>query len=87
MKLADKHEAFENIGQFVRRVEHHLIFLWIDANKRDVHAMCADMKFVMIYLPEESCLKLHSYTENRPVRKAFFILLQSLTFTRADNAK
>ena len=49
--------------------------------------MCADIKFVMIYLPEESCLKLHSYTENRLVRKAFFILHQSLTFARADNAK
>ena len=35
MKLADKHEALKNIGEFVRRVEHHLIFLWIDANKRD----------------------------------------------------
>ena len=53
MKLADKHEALKNIGEFVRRVEHHLIFLWIDANKRDVHAMCADIKFVMIYLPRK----------------------------------
>ena len=53
MKLADKHEALKNIGEFVRHVEHHLIFLWIDANKRDVHAMCADIKFVMIYLPRK----------------------------------
>ena len=59
MKLADKHDAFENIGQFVRRVEHRLIFfLWVDAKKRDVHATCVSSK--------ESCLKLHSYTESRP---------------------
>ena len=27
MKLADKHDAFENIGLFVRLVEHHFRFL------------------------------------------------------------
>ena len=53
MKLADKHDAFENIGNN-RRVQHHFIFfLWIDAKKRDVHAMCADIKFVMMYLPRK----------------------------------
>ena len=56
MKLADKHDAFENIGEFVRHVEHHLIFLWIDANKRDVHGTCADIKFFMIYLPRKVVL-------------------------------
>ena len=50
--------------------------------------MCADINFVMIYISsKESCLKLHSYTENHHVRKAFFILHRSLTFTRADNTK
>ena len=52
-EIGYKREALKNIGEFVRRVEHHLIFLWIDANKRDVHAMCADIKFVMIYLPRK----------------------------------
>ena len=45
MKLADKHDAFENISNN-RRVEHHVVFLWIDAT-------CADIKFVMIYLPRK----------------------------------
>ena len=47
MKLADKHDAFENISNN-RRVEHHVVFffLWIDA-------MYADIKFVMIYLPRK----------------------------------
>ena len=53
MKLADKHDAFENIGSFVRSVEHHFhLFLWIDATKRVVHTTCAETKFVV--------LKLHS---------------------------
>ena len=55
MKLADKHDAFENIGSFVRSVEHHFhLFLWIDATKRVMHTTCAETKFVVMYLSETS---------------------------------
>ena len=40
-------------------------FLWIDADERDRYATCADR--ICYNIPtKESCLKLHSYRENRP---------------------
>ena len=41
-----------------------LVFLWIDADERDGYATCADR--ICYNIPtKESCLKHHSYRENR----------------------
>ena len=61
-------------------------FSWIVANKRDLHATCADIKFVVTYLPRKVVWNF-ILIQKVARKKSLLILHQSLTFTRADNAE
>ena len=64
------------------------VFTWIDANERVVHVTGAEIKFVAMYLPRNVVWNFIIFLYRKsPVRKAVWILHQSLTCARADNAK
>ena len=62
-------------------------FSWIDANERVMHVTCAEIKFVVMYLPRKVVWNFIIFLYRKsPVRKAVLILHKSLTCARADNA-